>query len=453
MQSLEHIGSFQTWPVEFGRDGNPTFPPQVDALVEACLTATDLLVVSHGWNNDEDEANALYRELLGNLAGIPFAAGAARQMIVLRVYWPSKRFADADLIPGGAAALAEPWRPVVELIDSLLEDMSRPGAPADDADRRKALEALRGLADRLDEDDHAQEEFVRLVRFLFSAHANDEEEVLQAAFFETSPPELLQLLGRRFKPEQRPGGAASLSILQDAEIPEGQIAASLGNLFGGVFNGARNLLNLFTYYEMKERAGTVGGTGLADALRRARVANPDLRLHLCGHSFGGRLVTAAAASLASMDGETPGVSSLTLLQAAFSHNGFGQKYDGQHDGFFRKVMAGGAMRGPIVVTHSKLDLAVGLAYPLASRLRNQVASGLGDADDPYGAIGRNGALHLADHELDPREAHLRPTTETYGPFEAGRVYNLDGVPFIKGHSFVRGPEVAAALRHAILSAS
>jgi hypothetical protein len=253
-------------------------------------------------------------------------------------------------------------------------------------------------------------------------------------------------------PEQRPGGAASLSILHDAQVSEQVIAASLGNLFGGVVNGARNLLNLFTYNEMKERAGTVGSMGLHDTLRQARIANPGLRVQLCGHSFGGRLVTAAAASFAPLDPISPGISSLTLLQAAFSHNGFGQKYDGQHDGFFRKVMVGGLMRGPIVVTHSKLDTAVGLAYPLASRLRNQVASGLGDANDPYGAIGRNGALKLADHELDPLEARLRPTTEGYGPFQAGRVYNLDGVPFIKGHSYVRGPEVAAALRHAILSA-
>jgi len=50
-----------------------------------------------------------------------------------------------------------------------------------------------------------------------------------------------------------------------------------------------------------------------------------------------------------------------LLQAAFSHNGFGQKYDGQHDGFFRNVMAGGLLRGPIHITHSKLDIVVGLS--------------------------------------------------------------------------------------------
>jgi hypothetical protein len=35
-------------------------------------------------------------------------------------------------------------------------------------------------------------------------------------------------------------------------MPEQLIAASLCNLFSGVLNGACNLLNLFTYYEMKE---------------------------------------------------------------------------------------------------------------------------------------------------------------------------------------------------------
>ena len=52
-----------------------------------------------------------------------------------------------------------------------------------------------------------------------------------------------------------------------------------------------NILNIFAYNEMKIRAGVVG-SGLA-----AHVLNPVLadrkRVHLVGHSFGGRLMTAA----------------------------------------------------------------------------------------------------------------------------------------------------------------
>jgi hypothetical protein len=444
MQKFLEIASLATWPVEFGRDGNALFPLQVKDLLGACKEATDVLVLSHGWNNDQNEANQLYRELLGNLGTLEFQGKAARKLIVLRVYWPSKRFAEKELIPGGAAALSDPIQPLLSQLDGLLKDYEQPG----DARHGRTIEALRALIPNLEQDEQSQEEFVRLVRFILSSHVNEEEEVLQSTFFEMEPVELLRRLGRRFQLHQTKEGAASLGLLTDAHVSEQKIAAGLGNVFSGVLNGARNFLNLFTYYEMKERAGSIGRVGLHDVLRQAREAKPALRIHLCGHSFGGRLVTAAVAASAVTDQPGRGAASLILLQAAFSHNGFGQKFDGKNDGFFRSVLAGHRMNGPIVITHSRLDLAVGLAYPIASRLRNQIASGLGDARDPYGAIGRNGALGV-DNEVDPREASLRPAGDAYSPFRAGRIYNLESARYITGHSEVHGKEVAAALLHAM----
>ena len=56
-----------TCEVEFTRDG-AVFDPQQLAAVEASLgPVTDLLVLSHGWNNDKADASALYDELLGNI--------------------------------------------------------------------------------------------------------------------------------------------------------------------------------------------------------------------------------------------------------------------------------------------------------------------------------------------------------------------------------------------------
>ena len=66
------------------------------------------------------------------------------------------------------------------------------------------------------------------------------------------------------------------------------------------------MLNFATYYQMKERAGTVGAGGLNPLLRELRAAAPDLRIHLVGHSFGGRLVTAAALGRAGSDGRGAG---------------------------------------------------------------------------------------------------------------------------------------------------
>ena len=71
--------------------------------------------------------------------------------------------------------------------------------------------------------------------------------------------------------------------------------------------------------------------GVAKLLQSIRLTKPTIRLHLVGHSFGGRLVTAAAHAFPA---DTPAVT-ITLLQAAYSHNGLAQKFDNAHDGFFR----------------------------------------------------------------------------------------------------------------------
>ena len=84
------------------------------------------------------------------------------------------------------------------------------------------------------------------------------------------------------------------------------------------------------------------------------------------------------------------------MQAAFSHNGFARHFDGERDGFFREVVAQGKVAGPILITHTKNDRAVGIAYPIASRIARQDASDLGDEDDIFGGIGRNGALHTPE---------------------------------------------------------
>jgi predicted alpha/beta hydrolase family esterase len=75
------------------------------------------------------------------------------------------------------------------------------------------------------------------------------------------------------------------------------------------------------------------------------------RIHLVGHSFGCRVVTAAAAT-----STTDKLQSMSLLQAAFSHNGFSKSMNG----FFRSVVDNHRIKGPIVVTYTPNDRAVGI---------------------------------------------------------------------------------------------
>jgi pimeloyl-ACP methyl ester carboxylesterase len=219
-------------------------------------------------------------------------------------------------------------------------------------------------------------------------------------------------------------------------------AAGIGDFFSGITAAARRLLNYATYYQMKERAGKIGVRGAYALLRQIKTANPELRVHLVGHSFGGRLVTAAALGPPHSPSVAP--ASMTLLQSAFSHNGFARNFDGERDGFFRAVVEQGRVAGPILITHTKNDRAVGIAYPIASRIARQDSSDLGDADDVFGGIGRNGAQHTP--EAEPGE--LLDAGSPYA-FVPGKLYNLHADRLISGHSDVTGPAVI----HAVLTAA
>jgi hypothetical protein len=156
------------------------------------------------------------------------------------------------------------------------------------------------------------------------------------------------------------GGAASLGAHRTTAAGG---AAGLGDIFSGIKSGAIRFLNYLAYYEMKKRAGTVGQKGVAPLLDR--LADHVQRIHLVGHSFGCRAVTAAAAT-----STTDKLQSMSLLQAAFSHNGFSKSMNG----FFRSVVDNHRIKGPIVVTYTPNDRAVRIAYPVASRLSGTVAS-------------------------------------------------------------------------------
>ena len=133
------------------------------------------------------------------------------------------------------------------------------------------------------------------------------------------------------------------------------------------------------------------------------------------------------------------VNTLLLLQAAFSHNGFAHLYDGAHDGFFLPVVQQQKVSGPILVTHSDKDQAVGTAYPLASRVSGDTASAFGDAADIYGGIGRNGAQHMGGLAQD---TPLLAARSAYQLPVGKRIYNFNGDNIITSHGDVARPETA-----------
>jgi hypothetical protein len=384
------------------------------------------------------DARALYELLFQSVRSVLDAGHVGgldgRTFAILGLFWPSKKFADDELIPSGAASVGS------VVTDATLRDQleSLKGVfSAPDADNR--LTQAQQLVGKLDDSPSARKEFADLVRSILPrAAANDED--ASDRFFDVDGDQLMRRLSQPILPagpSGRPGagGASSVSGTRGG-------AAGFELSLSGMKAAARRLLNYGTYYQMKERAGTVGRSGVNQVLRGLRDSHPNVRIHLIGHSFGGRLVTAAAAG---PDDLPPvGVSTLTLLQAAYSHNGMALKYDGAHDGVFRRLVTDAMIAGPTMITCTPNDVAVGQAYPIASRIANQAASAIGDKNDVYGGIGRNGAQHTPEAV----EAELLAVPSAY-QLQAGKIYNLHADDFVSDHGDVTGPEVAQAILAAV----
>jgi hypothetical protein len=117
-------------------------------------------------------------------------------------------------------------------------------------------------------------------------------------------------------------------------------------------------------------------------------------------------------------------------------------------GFFLQVVQQRKVNGPILVTHSDKDEAVGIAYPLASRISRDTAARLGDANDIFGGIGRNGAQHMGYQAQFLTLLGGRPD---YSLAADKVIYNFNRDEVITSHGDVARPETAWLLAKRILA--
>jgi len=427
---MTQLAGFPYFQVQFDKEGRVFDRKEVDAVLDGIGAGgiTDLVFVSHGWKNDIADATKLYEELISNVrASLEAGAGGGltgRKLGFVGVFWPSKKYTPIELQPGGGASVGGQVTS-----DMLKKELDALKPLSDAADPDTLIARAKSLVGELEDRKSAQDEFVKVVLELLDDDLDDPEVDLETpkALHEEPGREIIDRLSR---PDV--GNVAGT----------GGGAAGFGDFLSGIKGGAMNFLNMTTYWKMKKRAGLVGERGLHGALKELKSRHPNLSVHLVGHSFGGRLVAAAARG---PDGEPAvPVKSMSLLQAAFSHNGFATKFDGKRDGYFRSVVSGHSVSGPIIITHTVNDKAVGTAYPLASRINRDDAAGLGDKDDPFGGIGRNGAQHTAEAVA----GELKAKGEKY-TFQAGKLHNLKADKFIADHGDVRNPAVANAIVNVI----
>jgi predicted alpha/beta hydrolase family esterase len=422
---------------QFNKDGS------LENQVNLPAGVTDLFVMSHGWNNDADAARTLYRNFFENFVAVAQPNDlSGRSFAIVGVIWPSKKFDElvaASSAPGvaqGSAGLTAAHKESLKAVEAKLETMKELfSEPA----QRQTLDEAKALLPDIEDKASARKEFVNKIRSLLDPSAANDEDA-SGTFFKDDGNELMKNLkvAEDDLDEEVVGegeGSASLPLgVGSVQPPQGG-AASLATFLSGFKAAAMNVLNYTTYFEMKARAGNVGKNGVAKLVDK--LAPQVDRVHLIGHSFGGRVVTATAAN-----SSTNKIKSMSLLQTAFSHNGFSKSMKG----FFRSVVDQKRVQGPILVTHTKNDTAVGVAYPLASRINGDTTAAFGDENDKFGGLGRNGAQQMEVGEVV--KGNLLDAAGDY-QFQAGKFFNLEGSRFIKGHGDVTGKQITHAVRKAV----
>lgn len=400
-----------------------------DALVrDVAAGITDLVIFCHGWNNDEPTAKRLYelffsqlRTTMDDRRSAPLAPAT---VAVAGVLWPSMRWPDEAPAAraGGAASTGEHEPPT----DG--EQVRALGAVY--PTRTAELEEMAGLLEKRPDDEAALHRFQELMAVLVGTDGDAPPEDAGEQALVDDPPDVAFARMAAAAPRRRAGGAQGI-----------------GDRFTRLWDGAKDALRQATYWEMKKRAGVVGEKGLGSLIGRLHQAAPEVRIHLVGHSFGARVVSFALAGLpAGLDAGASPVKTLFLLQGAFSHFSFAADLPFDHGR--AGALAGKQSRvdGPLLVSHSLKDSAVGRFYPLASLSGRQDAAAANDELYRWGAMGHDGAQAVGAAEIP-----FGTVGSAYG-WTKGAFTNLDGnsvivngAPPSGAHSDIVHEQIAWAL--------
>lgn len=433
------MAGLRFWELSFDKDGDTDAGARDRFLTEVRDAGlTDLVVFSHGWNNDHRIATELYERFFGLLAG-QLPAARRDSVGLVGVFWPSQRWSD-EPIPDFATAPAAAVGTVGGAAAAVPRETAVAGEPELDKQTLAQLQELfPDAADQLTEmatllgtppTDAALTRFHDLLaEFSTRAGAGGDD---GEGTGPVQPPMLTDDARTLFERYRDTLSSVGVSF-QDGDAGG---AAGLGDALHGIWQGAKEALRQATYWQMKNRAGVVGRAGLGPVLGRLPV-----RVHLVGHSFGARLVSYALAGLP--DGPSP-VKSVTLLQGAFSHFAFARPlpFDAGRNGALAGMLA--RIDGPLTACFSTHDLAVGRIYPLASLAARDDSAGAQDALFRWGGMGADGAQGV-QARLDP----IRPAAPgTAYRFAAGTALNVDasevvraGGPPAGAHSDIVHPEL------------
>lgn len=380
---------------------------------------SDIFIIAHGWNNNERIAiDELYRPMVDRMGFIadkhPDLRGENYLPLVIGLRWPSMAWPDEEAVSsdeGGNVYLP----PISQEDLAELIDVAFPNATA--AEREQLVEFV-------DENPAPSDAQFRSAITLMATQLESDE-----SGSTPTPP---------------------FAVLDTSD--EGQVGDWTESL-----SDPKNAVRVFTYWQMKARAGTVGVRSLQPVLKRLMERYSGAKIHLVGHSFGAKLQLSACRVPTSGEYALPRpLTSLLLLQAAISHESFAGQVSGRDEsGGFRDAFFtdDGEPKnvGLVVATFSDADRPLSSAYPWAS----WVAGHHGSDEDSgayagMGAVGIHGVGDENSATLEMKVYLLQPwddRTEAY-KFDDGKVFysvngkRSDGHYSISNHGDVTNVDVA-----------
>lgn len=389
---------------------------------------SDVFIMSHGWKGDIPAARQQYDAWVRAMAACEADRKRMRQRpgyrpLIVGLHWPSLPWGDEDF-GGSVTSFAIGALPPIEIwVEAYAQRI---------ANTPPAREALRTLFTAAQRDPTP----TRLPSEVQAAYLVLNREAGLGSDGEGASPSDDR---EAFDPEERYQLAR-----QETAVPFGG---------GGFLGTVLSPLQQLSFWKMKDRGRRFGESGGHTLLQTLLAAREGLRIHLMGHSFGCIVVSACVAGPVGREGLPQPVQSLVLVQGALSLWSYCSDipFRRGRTGYFRPLIAGNHVAGPILTTRSSFDTAVGRWYPLGAGVARQIDFAPGELPR-YGGVGTFG---LQGPGLNLVDLGLQAADQPYD-FGGGRVFNLECSGIIRNgggasgaHSDIGHPEVA----HAVWSAA
>lgn len=422
-------GAFPYYILPFDADGVCTGPLTRQHLLANLQGVTDIFVFSHGWNNDWTAATKRYDEFITGFQalrtrlGLPLPANYSP--LLVGIFWPSQALTLFEQETGPSFA----------------------GVAVQDADVGAMQAWLADIAAQLPRTSHERFHQLASAATLEPTEARELASMLSSALGTITDTEAgtaaaptaddLLTAAQSMEPAEPDYDAVGTvgTAGAGASTADPMAAGGIGGLVKLL--DPRNLLKPFTVWQMKDRAGKVGATGVATLLADLLAAGDrTARVHLLGHSYGCKVVMTALCRLP--DDARP-VESALLLQPAVSQYAFAESVPERNvpGGFFR---ARARVRQPIAATFSAHDTALHDMFHLSVRRHDDLGelqyAGV-ESPSKYAALGGYGPRATTGAEI----VDIRHAGAAYTLPKAPAMLGIQGARVIEGHGDILKDDV------------